>query len=72
MEVWIEEQKPEVISTTNIVLALVLHLAFFLISHHIAIELAKINFPTNREFNVVLTPSSGTQNTSFLISSLCK
>ena len=29
MEVWIEEQKPEVISTTNIVLALVLHVAFF-------------------------------------------
>ena len=30
MEVWIEEQKPEVISTTNVVLALVLHAAFFI------------------------------------------
>ena len=30
MEVWIEERKPEVISTANIVLALALHAAFFI------------------------------------------
>lgn len=29
MEVWLEEKKPEVISTTNVVLALVLHALFF-------------------------------------------
>jgi len=29
MEVWIDEKKPEVISTTNVVLALVIHLLFF-------------------------------------------
>ena len=29
MEVWLEEKKPEVMSTTNVVLALVLHALFF-------------------------------------------
>ncbi len=30
MEVWIDEKKPEVLSTTNVVLALAVHLAFFI------------------------------------------
>ncbi len=30
MEVWIDEKKPEVMSTTNVVLAIVIHLVFFI------------------------------------------